>query len=114
MKTEKVPSNPPEKHKEMKLENALRVVSAVPTVPHTNHRYFITCACCLLVLFTVVSHHTQGVKSSGRFIDFVCVGRALIPAKASSQAQHIKMVMVIKEFRAGVIFQGKCFYERSK
>lgn len=54
MKTDKVFSNPPEKHKEMKLENVLRVVGAVTTVPHTNHRHFITCAlravCCIHLL----------------------------------------------------------------
>lgn len=54
MKTDKVPSNPPEKHKEMKLENALRVVSAVTTAPHTHHRHFISCAllaaCCIQLL----------------------------------------------------------------
>lgn len=84
------------------------VVSAVTTAPHTNHRHFIypLCLAGCLLYSPVVSHQIQGVQSSGRWIGFVCVdrawcGRALIPAKVSSQAPHMKMVMVIKEIKAG-------------
>lgn len=89
------------------------VVSAVTTAPHINHRHFIypLCLAGCLLCSPVVSHQIQGVQSSGRWIDFVCVDRALIPAKVSSQAQHMKMVMVIKEIKV-VIFQGKCFCKR--